>query len=132
MEQVAASGVYMMCCVADRIVASPFAVLGRIGTISDQLNVYERMKKEGVEFQTVNVGKYKRTIIPTKKVTKEDLDKSQEDVEAILKLFSGFVASNRPILDIENVATGNTWFDQDALDRNLCDKIKTTDEVLDL
>mmetsp|Transcript_43138 Transcript_43138/g.51761 ORF Transcript_43138/g.51761 Transcript_43138/m.51761 type:complete len:722 (-) Transcript_43138:313-2478(-) len=129
-EQVAASGGYMMCCIADHIVASPFAVLGSIGVISDQPNVYERLKKEGIEFQTVTAGKYKRTITPTKKVTQEDLDKSKEDVEAILKLFSGFVASNRPILDIENVATGETWFDQDALDRNLCDEIKTTDEVL--
>merc|ERR1711966_396236 len=33
-EQVAASGGYMMSCVADRIVASPFAVIGSIGVIS--------------------------------------------------------------------------------------------------
>jgi Peptidase family S49 N-terminal/Peptidase family S49 len=47
-EQVAASGGYMMCCVADKIVSSPFAVLGSIGVISDIPNVYERLKKEGV------------------------------------------------------------------------------------
>ena len=33
-EQVAASGGYMMACVADKIVASPFAVLGSIGVIT--------------------------------------------------------------------------------------------------
>lgn len=71
-EQVAASGGYMMCCVADRIVASPFAVLGSIGVISDIPNVYERLKKEGIEFQTVTAGKYKRTLTPTKKPTKGD------------------------------------------------------------
>lgn len=47
-EQVAASGGYMMCCVADRIVASPMAVLGSIGVISDIPNVYERLLKEGM------------------------------------------------------------------------------------
>ena len=47
-EQVAASGGYMMCCVADRIIASPFAVLGSIGVISDIPNVYERLQKEGM------------------------------------------------------------------------------------
>lgn len=47
----------MMCCVGDRIVASPFAVLGSIGVISDIPNVYERLKQEGVEFQTVTAGK---------------------------------------------------------------------------
>jgi ClpP class serine protease len=47
-EQVAASGGYMMCCVADRIVASPMAVLGSIGVISDIPNFYERLKEEGM------------------------------------------------------------------------------------
>lgn len=47
-EQVAASGGYMMCCVGDRIVASPFAVLGSIGVISDIPNVYQRLKDEGM------------------------------------------------------------------------------------
>jgi hypothetical protein len=47
-EQVAASGGYMMACVADRIVASPFAVLGSIGVISETPNVYERLKTEGM------------------------------------------------------------------------------------
>ena len=47
-EQVAASGGYMMTCVADRIVASPFAVLGSIGVISEIPNVYQRLKDEGM------------------------------------------------------------------------------------
>jgi hypothetical protein len=72
-EQVAASGGYMMCCVADRIVASPFAVLGSIGVIADIPNVYERLKSEGIEFQTVTAGKYKRTLTPTKKVTRQGM-----------------------------------------------------------
>jgi ClpP class serine protease len=38
-EQVAASGGYMMTCVADKVIASPFAVLGSIGVISDLPNV---------------------------------------------------------------------------------------------
>ena len=47
-EQVAASGGYMMCCVADKVIASPFAVLGSIGVISETPNVYERLQKEGM------------------------------------------------------------------------------------
>mmetsp|Transcript_21730 Transcript_21730/g.28098 ORF Transcript_21730/g.28098 Transcript_21730/m.28098 type:complete len:674 (+) Transcript_21730:79-2100(+) len=129
-EQVAASGGYMMCCVADKIIASPFAVLGSIGVISDMPNVYERLKKEGIEFQTVTAGKYKRTLTPTKKVTKEDLEKSKGEVEEIFVLFRDFVAQNRPQLDIESVATGETWFGKAALERKLCDEIKTVDALL--
>lgn len=129
-EEVAASGGYMMSCVADKIIASPFAVLGSIGVISDLPNVYERLKKEGVEFQTITAGKYKRTLTPTKKVTKEDVQKATADVEDILKLFKAFVKLNRPSLDIDDVATGETWFGEDALNKGLCDEIKTVDDVL--
>ena len=129
-EQVAASGGYMMCCVADHIVASPFAVLGSIGVITDIPNVYDRLKQEGIEFQTVTAGKYKRTLTPTKKVTKEDFMKTKEDVEDILRLFRDFVKENRPQLDIETVATGETWFGSAALERKLCDEIKTVDGVI--
>jgi ClpP class serine protease len=120
----------MMCCTADRIVASPFAVLGSIGVISDVPNVYDRLQREGIEFQTITAGKYKRTITPTKKVTKEDLKKSTEDITEIFNLFKSFVASQRPQLDIENVATGDTWFGEDALARGLCDELATADDVL--
>jgi ClpP class serine protease len=82
------------------------------------------------EFQTVTAGKYKRTLTPTKKATKEDFQKTKEDVENILVLFKRFVKENRPILDIDAVATGETWFGTDALERGLCDEIKTADTCL--
>ena len=129
-EQVAASGGYMMCCTADRIVASPFAVLGSIGVISEVPNAYDRLKREGIEFQTITAGKFKRTVTPTKKITKEDLAKSEQDIGEIFDLFKKFVASQRPMLDIEDVATGDTWFGEDALAKGLCDELATADDVL--
>jgi signal peptide peptidase SppA len=129
-EQVAASGGYMMACCADRLVASPFAVLGSIGVISEIPNLYERLKKEGIEFQTVTAGKFKRTLTPTKKIDPKDVEKSKADIEDVLVLFKTFVASQRPGLDIDAVATGETWFGADALKRGLCDELRTTDDVL--
>ncbi len=129
-EQVAASGGYMMCCTADRIVASPFAVLGSIGVISEVPNAYMRLKQEGIEFQTITAGKFKRTVTPTKKITKEDIKKSEEDIADIFNLFKSFVKSQRPQLNIESVATGETWFGEDALARGLCDELGTADDVL--
>jgi len=129
-EQVAASGGYMMCCVADKIIGSPFAVFGSIGVMAQIPNVYDRLKKEGVEFQTVTAGKFKRTITPFKKVTEEDLDKTKQDIEDIHTLFRDFVGENRPQLNMSEVATGETWFGTDALKKGLCDEIKTVDNVL--
>jgi len=129
-EQVAASGGYMMSCVADKIIASPFAVIGSIGVISEVPNVYERLNKEGIQFQTVTAGKFKRTLTPTKKITPEDLAKSEQDIAEIFELFKGWVALNRPSLNIDEVATGETWFGPAALEKGLCDEIKTVDDVL--
>lgn len=129
-EQVAASGGYMMACIADRLVAAPFAVLGSIGVITDIPNVYDRLQKEGIEFQTVTAGKFKRTLTPTKKVTEEDKKKTKEDIEAIFLLFRNFVRDNRPQLDIDLVATGETWFGKDALERKLVDDLASSDDVL--
>ena len=122
-----------MACCGDKIIASPFAVLGSIGVITDIPNAYERLKQEGIEFQTVTAGDFKRTVTPTKKVTKEDLAKTESDIKEIFSLFKTFVKGQRPELDIEKVATGETWFGQDALDRHLCDELRTFDDVkLDL
>lgn len=82
------------------------------------------------QFQTVTAGKFKRTLTPTKKITKEDLAKSEEDIAQIFELFKGWVAQNRPQLNIDEVATGETWFGPAALEMGLCDEIKTVDDVL--
>mmetsp|Transcript_10221 Transcript_10221/g.37593 ORF Transcript_10221/g.37593 Transcript_10221/m.37593 type:complete len:234 (+) Transcript_10221:1750-2451(+) len=119
-----------MACVGSQILSSPFAVLGSIGVISELPNAYERLKREGIQFETITAGKFKRTLTPFKKPTEEDRAKSKKDIEMILVLFKNFVHKYRPSLDIENVATGETWFGQDALDRNLCDELKTVDDYL--
>ena len=129
-EQVAASGGYMMACVADKIVASPFAVLGSIGVITEIPNVYERLTKEGVTFSTVTAGEFKRTLTPTKKLDQKDIQKTEQEIGEIFALFKGFVGKQRPQLDIDKIATGETWFGADAIERNLADKLQTYDDLL--
>jgi signal peptide peptidase SppA len=129
-EQVAASGGYLMACVADEIVAAPFAVLGSIGVITEQPNVYERLTREGISFETITAGKYKRTLTPTKKVDPKDVAKLKDDIEKVLAIFRNFVAKHRPSLDIDKVATGETWIGPDALAQNLVDRLATVDDVL--
>lgn len=129
-EEVAASGGYMMACTADRLVASPMAILGSIGVVTQQPNLAHRLEREGVGFTEVTAGKYKRTLGPFKKFEQADFDKVQEDLEGVLVLFKAFVSEHRPKLDIDSVATGEVWFGQDALKQNLVDELKTSDDVL--
>lgn len=129
-EQVAASGGYMMACTADSIIASPFALLGSIGVVVNMPNFYNRLSREGVQYATVTAGKYKRTLSPTKKITPGDSAKLKEELEEVHELFKRFVKKHRPQVDLEQIATGEVWFDQDALDRGLCDKIRSFDDVV--
>lgn len=121
----------MACCASPgRLFASPFAVLGSIGVISEQPNVYRRLRKEGISFLTVTAGKFKRTLTPFKKPNRRDFEKQREDIAQVLELFKSYVKLNRPQLDIESVATGETWFGPDALKINLVDALITSDDVI--
>ena len=129
-DEVAASGGYLMACVGNRIVSSPFAVLGSIGVVTTIPNFAERLKREGVEVADITAGKYKRTMTPYKIPSEEDIAKVQSDVEDVLKLFKSFVASHRPQVQIEDIATGEVWFGKDALAKGLVDSIRTSDDVI--
>src|SRR5690606_28170945 len=50
--------------------------------------------------------------------------------EDVHRLFKGFVAAHRPELDLEAVATGETWYGEHAVDLKLIDEIVTSDEYL--
>lgn len=129
-DEVAASGGYLMACVGNRIFSSPFAVLGSIGVVTTIPNFAERLRREGVEVADITAGKYKRTMTPYKTPTEEDIAKVKSDVEDVLKLFKSFVASHRPQLQIEDIATGEVWFGKDALEKGLVDAIRTSDDVI--
>lgn len=129
-DEVAASGGYMMAAVADHIAVSPFAVLGSVGVISSLPNFAERMEREGISWEDVTAGKYKRTMTPYKRNTDEEREKVQEDVNEVLKLFKSFLKTHRPSLDVDSIATGETWLGSDALKRGLCDQIITSDDML--
>ncbi|MFV8783061.1 protease SohB [Microbulbifer sp. SA54] len=129
-DKVAASGGYMMACVADRILAAPFAMLGSIGVVAQLPNFHRLLERNDVDFELFTAGEYKRTVTMFGENTPEGKEKFQDDLEEIHTLFQHFVAEYRPQLDIARVATGEVWFGQRALDLRLIDELKTSDEYL--
>lgn len=129
-DEVAASGGYMMAAVADRIISSPFAVVGSVGVVSSMPNFSERLQREGVSFEEVTAGKYKRTLTPYKKANEEDRRKVKEDVEVILRQFKSFIKTNRPKLDVDKIATGETWQGEEALKIGLVDELATGEKYI--
>nr|WP_277608413.1 protease SohB [Microbulbifer elongatus] len=129
-DKVAASGGYMMACVADRILAAPFAMLGSIGVVAQLPNFHRLLQRNDVDFELFTAGEYKRTVTMFGENTEEGKEKFQADLEEIHTLFQHFVQEFRPQLDIAKVATGEVWFGQRALDLALVDELKTSDEYL--
>ncbi|NEX22238.1 protease SohB [Thiorhodococcus mannitoliphagus] len=129
-DKVAASGGYLMACVANKIIAAPFAVIGSIGVLAELPNFHRLLDRYGVDFELHTAGEYKRTLTVFGENTDEGREKLREQLEETHHLFKSFVAENRPNLDLERVATGEYWHGQRAVDLGLVDEIQTSDDFL--
>lgn len=129
-DKVAASGGYLMACIADRIIAAPFAVVGSIGVIAQIPNFNRALEEKGVDFEQITAGKYKRTVTMFGRNSEEDREKLKEELEDVHVLFKLLVARHRPDLDIESVATGEHWYGTRAGELGLIDEIGTSDDYL--
>jgi serine protease SohB len=126
----AASGGYLMACVANRIVAAPFAVIGSIGVIAQVPNFHRLLEARGVDFEQITAGRYKRTVTMFGQNTDADRAKLREELEEVHALFKQVVTTHRPALDIEAVATGEHWYGSRALELKLVDVVETSDDYL--
>lgn len=129
-DKVAASGGYLMACVANKIVAAPFAILGSIGVIAQLPNFNRLMDSKGIDFEQVTAGKHKRNVTMFGENTDEDRAKLKEELEDVHILFKGAVSEYRPDLDLDKVTTGEHWYGTRALELGLADEIGTSDELL--
>lgn len=129
-DKVAASGGYMMACVADRIISAPFAILGSIGVVAQLPNFHKLLKKNDIDFEMFTAGEYKRTVTMFGENTPKDRAKFVEDLEDTHVLFKEFVSEHRPQVDLVKVATGEVWFGRRAKEVNLVDDLMTSDEYL--
>lgn len=129
-DEVAASGGYMMACVADELVAAPFAVLGSIGVVAEVPNFNRLLQKANIDYEQHTAGQYKRTLTMFGQNTTVAREKFKQELEETHELFKTFIHENRPDLDLDKVATGEHWYGRKALELGLVDKLQTSDDVI--
>jgi serine protease SohB len=129
-DQVAASGGYLMACIANKIIAAPFAILGSIGVLAQMPNFNKWLKKHNIEFEQITAGEYKRTLTMFGENTEAARKKFTQDLQLIHENFKHHVLTYRPQLDIEKVATGEYWLARDAIHLGLVDELKTSDDFI--
>jgi serine protease SohB len=129
-DKVAASGGYLMACVANQIIAAPFSIIGSIGVVAQIPNFHRWLKKNDIDIELLTAGEYKRTLTLFGENTEKGRKKFLEDLEKIHTVFRNYVLMNRNQLDMDKVATGEHWLAKDAFELKLVDKLVTSDEYL--
>lgn len=129
-DKVAASGGYLMACVANEIIAAPFALIGSIGVVAQIPNFHRLLKKHDIDFEQITAGKYKRTLTMFGENTPEGREKMKRDIEEIHTAFKNMIAFNRPAVDVDAVANGDYWLAADAKKLKLVDCLMTSDDYL--
>ncbi len=129
-DEVAASGGYMMACVADRIIASPFAIIGSIGVVTQMPNFNRFLQKHDIDYEQLTSGEFKRTITMFGQNTLQGREKLQQGLGEVHHQFRTHVKRFRPHVDLERAANGDDWSGERSLHLNLVDEIMTSDEYL--
>lgn len=129
-DKVAASGGYLMACVANKIIAAPFALVGSIGVLAQLPNFHRLLKKSEVDMNVVTAGEFKRTITMFGDDTAVGKAKFQEEIDDIHRQFKDIVRRHRPEVDIAKAATGEAWLAEQAQGIGLVDELMTSDAYL--
>lgn len=120
----------MMACLADKIIAAPFAILGSIGVIASLPNLNKLLRKNDIEYLEMTAGEYKRTLTPLGEITEKGKAKFQEQIEETHTLFKDHIQKYRTAVNLDVVATGEYWYGIKALEHKLVDELKTSDDYL--
>lgn len=129
-DKIAASGGYLMACVGHKILASPFALIGSIGVVAQVPNFNKLLKKHDVDYKEYTAGDYKRTVSLFGEITEKGEEKFRQQLELTHQLFKTFVSRFRPQLNMQEIATGEFWYGETAINLKLVDEICTSDEYL--
>nr|WP_246549018.1 S49 family peptidase [Ancylobacter oerskovii] len=125
-EDVAASGGYMLACAADEIVADPFSILGSIGVVSAGFGFDKALGKLGIDRRVYTAGERKVMLDPFQPEKEEDVERLKSLQKDIHGVFAGLVRSRRGDVLTADEATlfsGEFWGAEQSQEFGLVDSI---------
>ena len=125
MEDVAASGGYMIAVAGDEIIADPSSIVGSIGVVSSMFGFPELLKKIGIERRVYTAGTNKATLDPFKPENKADIAHLKALQLEIHATFINMVKERRgaKLSDDPDIFTGLFWTGTRALELGLVDRL---------
>jgi signal peptide peptidase SppA len=125
-EDVAASGGYMIACAGDEIFCDPSSILGSIGVVGGSFGFQELIKKIGVERRLYTAGAHKAMLDPFLPENPDDVSRVkalQREIHAIfIALVKGARGSRLKSAD-DVLFTGEYWAGETSVSLGLADAI---------
>ena len=126
-EDVGASGGYMLACAADEIICDPFSIVGSIGVVGGSFGFPKLMEKLGVERRLYTSGERKAMLDPFQPEKPEDVKRIkaiQKDIHAhFIELVEERRGSKLKNSEKKTLFSGEFWTAQTAIEFGLADSI---------
>src|SRR5215813_1969539 len=132
-EDVAASGGYMIACAADEIICDPSSIVGSIGVVGASFGAHEAIRKLGIERRVYTAGEKKAMLDPFLPERPEDVEHLKTIQREIHETFIGLVRQSRSarLTGPENTLfSGEYWSAKTALGYGLIDQLGELRAVL--
>ena len=131
---IGASGGYMIACAAHTIVAAPGSIVGSIGVISVRPALEQLLEKAGIGVNVNKSGRFKDLGAPWRETTPEEEEKLQQLIDGTYDSFIDIVSERRGLDEsrVREIATGEVYLAQRALEVGLVDEVGDLEHALDL
>ena len=133
-EDVGASGGYMLACAADEIICDPFSIVGSIGVVGGSFGFPKLMEKLGVERRLYTAGERKVMLDPFLPEKPEDVKRIKSIQKDIHAHFIALVEERRgdklKNSEKKTLFSGEFWTAEKAIELGLADAIGDLRSVL--
>lgn len=133
-EDVGASGGYMLAVAGDEILCDPSSILGSIGVISAGFGLDRVIERWGVERRVYTAGEKKLALDPFSPEKPDDIKRLKAIQQQIHESFVDLVKARRVGRiqedDEKTLFTGEFWAGQRAVDLGLADKVQSLDAAM--
>lgn len=129
-REVGASGAYWIASNADYIVANRMSMTGSIGVYASYLEFSGLMDDYNVTYQSLNGGQYKDLGSPYKKLSADEEVLLQNKIDLIHEFFIEEVKTNRKLIDVKRIESGEFFLGVEAKELGLVDELGGEEEVI--
>jgi len=123
-EDVCASGGYMIACAGDEIIVDPASIVGSIGVVTAGFGFVEALRKLGIERRVYTSGDSKAILDPFQPEKQEDVARLKAIQEEVHDMFIDLVRSRRGdvLASDESIFSGMFWSGKTAVSLGLADR----------